>query len=155
MLVCLEEGGMGAVLPLPTPTPSTSITLLLPPSELSGVLSLVMTRLLMLVLKGGTHGLAGRDMEHQTPPATSHHTGVAWQQQFDPLVFNTTQHYHSQDALCTGYWVPPVQCLGMDILVRPILGPLRPEAAKVGRDTGGQQIHHPTTTDTLGTAIRQ
>ena len=82
---------MGAVLPLPTPTPSTSITLLLPPSELSGVLSLVMTRLLMLVLKGGTHGLAGRDMEHQTPPATSHHTGVAWQQQFDPL-HNTTQH---------------------------------------------------------------
>ena len=30
------------------------------------------------------------------------------------------------------------ECLGMDrdIPVRPILGPLRPEAAKVGRDTG-------------------
>lgn len=36
------------------------------------------------------------------------------------------------------YWVLS-KCLGMDIPVRPILGPLRPEAAKVGRDTGELQ----------------
>ena len=72
MLVCREEGGMGAV--RPRPTPSTSITLLRDPSELRGVLSGRMTRLLMFVLKGGTHGLAGRDMERQShschPPPT-------------------------------------------------------------------------------------
>jgi len=39
--------------------------------------------------------------------------------------------------LVFSYWVLS-ECLGMDgdIPVRPILGPLRPEAAKVGRDTG-------------------